>query len=68
MNLFPEFRAVAVLSLLALGACAQKATYVKNCEAATFTASQCDFLYSKRDIRVGVSGPLIGGIVGINLP
>lgn len=68
MSIFPELRVIAILSLVALGACAQKEAYMKTCEQAAFTETQCGFLYSKRDIRVGVSGPLIGGIVGINLP
>lgn len=61
-----KFIAITLLSFLS--ACSQKAAYISACEKATFAVDQCNFLWDKRQTTIGINGPLIGGIVGINIP
>lgn len=59
---------IALIFMASLAACAQKEAYISDCQKATFGIDQCNFLWSKRQTTIGISGPLIGGIVGINIP
>lgn len=59
---------IVVACVLSLGGCASKSSYIASCTTATFTSTQCAWLWSKRNVTLGVSSPIMNSAVGFFIP